>query len=72
MATRYGYQTFQWLLKRGWIEALDYTNLAEENLVFGDPRVIDPVTGDERSVYEAVSLHHQRGGDFPEFLKGVL
>jgi hypothetical protein len=72
MATRYGYQTFQWLLQRGWSEVLEDPNTPIEEMVFGDPRVIDPVTGDERTVYEAVSLHHQRGGDFPEFLKGVL
>ena len=63
MATRYGHQTLEWLVQRGWQAAP-----VEDTNSFGDRWVIDPKTHQEMNVYQAVSLHKERTGELPEFL----
>jgi hypothetical protein len=61
--TRYGGQTLDWLTKRGW------TKVSLPPGVMGDPRVTDPMTGDEMDVYTAAKKQKERTGEYPEFLK---
>ncbi len=76
MATRYGWQTYKWLLERGWKavpvekseEDVRFCVLAEEDPTFGDPNVIDEITQKETNIYIAVKLHYERTGEFPDFL----
>lgn len=63
MATRHGWATLDWLLKRGWSAA------PLDGDVFGDQAVVDPVLGDTTTVYEAARRHRERTGDYPPFLK---
>lgn len=71
MATRYGYETLQWLKERGWQEApLPADSVTE--FYCGDQGVIDPKTNKELTVYAAAKLHRDRTGDYPEFLKSRI
>lgn len=63
MATRYGHQTFEWLLGRGWMAAPP-----PAPGVMGDRHVLDPKTGQELDVYTAARLEKERTGVYPEFL----
>jgi hypothetical protein len=63
MATRYGYRTLQWLLKRGWEAA----PLPKE-FICGDQHVIHPHTKKEITVYEAAEIQRSETGEYPEFL----
>ncbi len=66
MASRYGWEVRQWLLARGWLEGRGL-----DEGVCGDAPVRDPVTGrDDVNVYEAVRLHRERTGEYPEWLEG--
>jgi hypothetical protein len=52
------------LVERGW-------KVAQLNSkTIGDQHTIDPVTGEEMTVYRAAEIHKQRTGDFPPFLIG--
>ena len=52
-----------WLIRRGWVA--DTKPLPTQT---GDPRVIDPQTGDTFSLHAAVEKHEQRTGERPDFL----
>jgi hypothetical protein len=56
MATRYGYETLCWLVERGWKAA------PLDNEIIGDQHTIDPVTGEEMTVYRAAEIPKERTG----------
>lgn len=66
MATRYGSEVYEWLLARGWA-----TDPWPDEEAIGDPLVMDRETGRRMGIYQAASLHQERTGDYPEFLRGA-
>lgn len=65
MATRYGYQLYQWLLERGWRK--DPESVPEDHI--GDPMVWDPQGGQVVGLYKAAIRHFRRTGEMPQFLE---
>ena len=66
--TRWGHQIQQWLISRGWKAPPPATVEPPEEAVFGDPGIIDPLTGSEINLYEAVKQHWKMTGEWPDFL----
>lgn len=64
MATMYGGEVHQWLIQRGWRE----THRTVEDFRCGDAAIVDPQDGKELNVYVALKMHHDRTGEFPDFL----
>ena len=59
MATRYGWEKAQALLKKGWtLKGNKETD--PDKMVFGDPRMVDNITGKEYTPYEAEKIQQDR------------
>lgn len=67
MATFYGHKTLCWLVEHGW-KAAEFYEDDEESLHVGDQNVIDPISNETYTVYQAVEVHKQRTGEYPDFL----
>lgn len=60
MATRYGWDKAQRLLKHGWKIRTEDPTASGEDKSFGDPRMVDPVNHTEHTPYEAELIQARR------------
>lgn len=59
MATRYGWEKAEALIKKGWRIKNEF-DVPVEDLPIGDPTLIDPKTGIEYNPYEAEKVQQER------------
>lgn len=60
MATQHGYKQCLWLRRRGWKVKIEPPETPVEEMSFGDPAMIDPVTQLEHSPAEGVKIQAER------------
>lgn len=65
--TRYGGQLYHWLIEQGYRAEVEAPVDPAER-TYGDPRIIDPLTGQPVNLYEAVKQHYSATGQWPDFL----